>query len=267
MHQELSLPTSAVVYLSRGADPWWEEAGQNFLKSYQRHPSGAPEKRYVILKGFPDVASERRQTELFANQGFTALALPDAGYDIGAYKAAAIGLSERYICFFNTRSEILSDLWLAKLIVHMHSSNISLVGATGSFESLRTLSSHFPKFPNAHVRSNAMAIERTLFCELTEGLTFNLKYDAFKFESGRNSLTRKILSRGGKVAIVGRDGRAYAPEWWPSSRIYRRGMQENLLVGDNVTRLYDNAVWTEKRRMVISTWGNFIREDVDQFSP
>jgi hypothetical protein len=143
----------AVVYLARGADGWWRSAAETFLASYRNHDSGFPHVPYVILKGFPDSASLSEAQALFEEQGFEIIHLPDDGFDIGAYVAAARLMREDYACFFNTYSEILGHWWLAKFMSHLSTADIGLVGATGSYESLRPLSRRFPKFPNVHAAS------------------------------------------------------------------------------------------------------------------
>lgn len=261
MLQSASSLSVAVVYLARGADGWWRSAAETFLASYRNHDSGFPHVPYVILKGFPDSASLSEAQTLFEEQAFEIIHLADDGFDIGAYVAAARLVREDYACFFNTYSEILGHWWLAKLMSHLSVSDIGLVGATGSYESLRPLSRRFPKFPNVHVRSNAFAIERTAFCRITQEVSISNKHEAHRFESGRNSLTRLVLERGKRVMLVGRNGRAYPPEWWPFSNTFRQGQQENLLVADNMTRTYDSSTWPEKQFLVQQTWGRFSREE------
>jgi hypothetical protein len=251
----------AVVYLARGADDWWRSAAETFIASYRNHESGFPHVPYVILKGFPDASSLSQAQALFEEQKFEIIHLPDRGFDIGAYAAAARLVRENYTCFFNTYSEILGHWWLAKLMSHLSAADVGLVGATGSYESLRPLSSRFPKFPNVHVRSNAFAVERMTFCGVTEEVSISNKQEAYRFESGRKSLTRLILARGKRVMLVGRNGRAYPPEWWPFSDTFRQGLQENLLVADNMTRTYDKSTWLEKQLLVQQTWGRFLREE------
>jgi hypothetical protein len=133
-----------------------------------------------------------------------------------------------------------------------------LVGATASFETLRELDSSFPKFPNAHIRSTAFMMDRRTFCGLTEGLSINTKRDAFDFESGSKSLTKKVLDQGRKILLVGRNGRGYLPQYWMHSETFRQGSQDNLLIGDNQTRNYLSLTWNEKREAVVRTWGDFI---------
>ena len=59
--------------------------------------------------------------------------------------------------------------------------------------------------------------------------------DAYRFECGKDGLTRQILRQGLDVLIVGRDGNAYRVEDWCRSNILFQGEQENLLVADNQT--------------------------------
>jgi hypothetical protein len=101
-------------------------------------------------------------------------------------------------------------------------------------------------------------IDRKLFLHLTEGLEIACKIDAFHFESGPESLTRKVIATGKEVLLVGRNGRGYSPQFWATSDTFRQGNQKNLLVADNQTRNFSFLPWNEKREFVLRTWGEFI---------
>lgn len=159
----------------------------------------------------------------------------------------------------NTASEILAEDWLRKLAVNLALPNIGLVGATGSYESLTQLDESFPEFPNIHIRSNALTIERELFCEITKRLVISDKLDGYQFESGRQSLTRQVIALHREVLVVGRNGRGYSPQWWPTSDTFRQGTQGNLLVADNQTRNFATYPWPKKREFVMMSWGRFDR--------
>ena len=85
---------------------------------------------------------------------------------------------------------------------------------------------------------------------------FRNKMECYKFEHGRQSMTQQLLKKGLEPLIVGRDGRAYGKDEWYESRTYHSGDQSNLLISDNLTRLYAGldrealaprlAVWGEK---------------------
>jgi hypothetical protein len=62
--------------------------------------------------------------------------------------------------------------------------------------------------------------------------------DAYRFECGKDGLTRQILRQGLDVLIVGRDGNGYRVEDWCRSNILYQGEQANLLVADNQTNRY-----------------------------
>ncbi|MEK7994905.1 MAG: hypothetical protein AAB403_13960 [Planctomycetota bacterium] len=196
----------------------------------------------------------------FGNVSLTEIHVEDDSFDIGAYAAAARRISEDYVCFFNSHAEPISNNWLAKLLVNLEAENVGLVGATASYESLHDYDPVFPPMPNIHVRSNAFMISRERFCELTDGLAFNGKLEAFLFESGPQSMTRKILSVGQSIRLVGGNGRGYAPKWWPLSDTFRLRRQENLLVADNQTRSFDRCRWSEKHTISTRTWGPYLQE-------
>jgi hypothetical protein len=255
------VPSAAVGFLLRGADGNRLDSAHRFLASYKAHPAGFPHVPYVMLKGFADQLSLFEAEQAFRKEGFVIRHLDDDGFDITAYARWARELACEYICLFNSYSEILADNWLARFMRNIIINDISVVSATASFESLHQWQSAFPRFPNPHLRSNAFCLRRELFLECVEDFEIQNKLDAYLFESGPRSLMKRITDTGKRVAIVGRDGRAYGPRWWPFSGIYRQGAQSNLLVADNVTRAYDAADWSEKVRLATRTWGDYLNED------
>ncbi|SKA36266.1 hypothetical protein SAMN02745126_05796 [Enhydrobacter aerosaccus] len=250
----------AVGYLIRGADKNWRESIDRFVAAYQTHPAGAEHELYVIAKGFASRHDLACALATFRNHRFSDIHVADDSFDIGAYAEAARLISEDYVCFFNSHAAPVSDNWLAKLHLNLEVESVGLVGATGSYESLHDYDSIFPRMPNVHVRSNAFMISREQFCAVTDGLTFKSKLDAFLFESGPQSMTRRILDMGQSVRLVGSNGRGYTPRWWPLSDTFRLRRQENLLVSDNQTRNYDASRWPEKRTISERTWGNYLQE-------
>jgi hypothetical protein len=95
----------------------------------------------------------------------------------------------------------------------------------------------FGRHPNPHIRTNAFMIQRELFLSL-RGTVFNKKMDAYRFESGRHSMTRQIAAHGLRPVVVDRWGRLYDIPEWKSSSTFWIGTQENLLIADNQTRNY-----------------------------
>jgi len=255
-----AIRTIAVTFLARGADVGWRLSCKRFVASYQRYHSGADYSLYVIFKGFSDTKSLDEAKSLFSSVRYTPVFLDDNSLDIGAYIEWANGVDEEVICVFNTASEILAEDWLRKLAVNLAIPSVGLVGATASYESLNELSNVFTVFPSIHLRSNAFMIDRKLFCHITKNLVISDKIDAFHFESGPQSMTQKILALGQEVLLVGRNGRGYSPQWWPTSNTFRLGTQSNLLIADNQTRNFAAMPWSEKREFVHRTWGKYIDE-------
>lgn len=95
----------------------------------------------------------------------------------------------------------------------------------------------YGRHPNPHIRTNAFMVDREQFLSLRLP-AFNDKKDAYRFESGRESLTRQYLARGLKSVVVDRDGAVYPVERWNVSSTFWMGDQVKLLVGDNRTRDY-----------------------------
>ncbi|WP_316189363.1 hypothetical protein [Bradyrhizobium sp. SZCCHNS1054] len=96
---------------------------------------------------------------------------------------------------------------------------------------------HYPRHPNPHIRTNAFLIDRDLFLSL-EFPRFVKKEDAYRFESGRRSMTNQIIARGLRPVVVGKDGAVFDIEDWNTSSTFWVDHQKNLLISDNRTRDY-----------------------------
>ena len=251
----------AVAYLARGADKDCFLSFQRFVNSYRYNSAGINHSLYIIFKGFSKNTDLKKAKTIFSNVKYNCIFLQDNGLDIGAYIELSRMIKEDYISVFNTSSEILTKNWLLKLVVNLELPNIGLVGATGSYECLEQIKTKINTFPNIHIRSSAFLLERKLFVNLTNNITITKKLDAYRFESGPESLTRQILGMDKKILIVGRNGRGYSPEFWPRSNTFRLGNQNNLLIADNQTRNFSNLTCEGKSVFVFNTWGKFIRDD------
>jgi hypothetical protein len=207
----------------------------------------------VIFKGI-EKKSLNRAKEIFSNLEYQPIYLNDNSLDIGAYVEVSSLISDDIVVYLNTSSEILIPNWLNLIVSNLSKPNVGLVGCTGSFESLSLFSAQFPKFPNAHVRTNAFAISRNLFREVTSNLSIESKMDAWLFESGDNSLTRKIRSMGLSCLIAGRNGKGYGTASWGKSGVFRSLNQGNLIIADNQTRGYASASVINQLKMTINTW-------------
>ena len=192
--------------------------------------------------------------------------------DLVAYGQGAARVEHDRICLLNSYTELLADGWLGLLAAAHAQPGVGLTGATGSFEShadwrrgplhrrlyqlvlLARLRRHFPPFPNPHVRTNGVLLDRALVPAL--GLErARDKWHAYQVESGRDGITARIRRRGLEVVLAGRDGRRYAPPEWPDSGLFRSRDQEELLLADNQTRHYASASAAERAELRRNTWG------------
>lgn len=95
----------------------------------------------------------------------------------------------------------------------------------------------YGRHPNPHLRTNAFIVDRAKFLSLRIP-AFQNKKDAYRFESGRRSLTRQYLALGLQPVVTGKDGKVYRISEWDKSGTFWVAGQENLLIGDNRTLDY-----------------------------
>lgn len=281
-----------VVHLVRAANG--PEPLRAFIDSYGRHPAGIEHELLVVFKGFsraPSAACERILEPVPHRRVF----VPDEGYDVNVYFDVARNQDAARFCFLNSFSAILAPDWLRKLDGAIASDGVGLAGATGSWQSIFsdyenvtrvlppmlphhpawkqllgrrlpllrrlrfmfrrwTLRGSFGKFPNYHIRTNAFMLRRETALRVRVP-PIRRKFDAYLFESGKESLTMQVLAMGLRALVVTRDGTVYEKDDWCCSNTFWRGDQENLLVADNQTRNY--AAADAAGRLAYSTyaWG------------
>ncbi|MCK1321662.1 hypothetical protein IVA94_12310 [Bradyrhizobium sp. 156] len=257
----------ALVYLARGAEPDHLARFNAFLESYRRFSACVDHTLFVIFKGFRDDARREAARAVFANCSATAIFTADGTFDIGSYAEALPQIPHDRICFLNTNSEILCEGWLAKLAVNLDQPRVGIVSATASFESLALLDPRFPRFPNVHLRSNAFMMNRKHAVDILPAFNIQQKIDAFLAESGPDSITRRIFGMGLMARVVGRNGRGYQPASWALSETFRRGLQRNLMVHDNVTRTFERSPWEEKKSLAAQTWGEHMHNRTTMLLP
>lgn len=96
---------------------------------------------------------------------------------------------------------------------------------------------NYPRYPNPHIRTNAFMIRRGVFLSLSFP-ALGTKEGAYRFESGRRSMTNQIMARGLRPLIVAKGGKTCDVDQWQGSAVFWAGEQQNLLVSDNRTRAY-----------------------------
>lgn len=251
-----AVPTIGVFYLARGADENALAKFEAFRDSYIRWRAGSGHQLHVIFKGFANATILETSRQVFRSLPHRAIYVEDDAFDLGAYRVAASRVNYENVCFFNTASEILGTNWLQKLAVHLDQPDVGMVSCTASYEAPQHPGRQNVPFPNPHLRSNAFMIRRDRFLALKPAVPLTDKMGVHLFEHGSEGLTQRLASQGLRPVLVGRNGRGYEPTWWPRSRTFRQGAQENLLVADNQTKFFDNAPLSEKRILFQLAWGD-----------
>lgn len=126
----------AVLYLARCAEGL--QPIREFVHSYRKYDSGIGHELIVVFKGYKKEDQLALARAEFAGLTFSSIELLDEGFDLGSYFQAANKISHEYIVFLNTFSHILCDGWLQKLYAHASDSDVGLVGATGSYQSVHS---------------------------------------------------------------------------------------------------------------------------------
>jgi len=244
---------TTVFYLHRRGNPAsWLRA---FLSSITRNPAGTPYDLVILDKGL------RRHGErpLSSDADFNAppgcssvrrIAIADAGYDIHAYFTGADEVQTPLVLFFNSHARLMGESWLvAYEAAHAALPQPALVGATASYEPLDEAT----PFPNAHVRSNGVLIDRLVW--LSRECPASDKRACNRFEAGAQGLSRQMLEEGGGIGIVTRQGKLIGVDDWPRAACFRVRQQEELLVADNRTVAYALSSHSQRQRLARLAWG------------
>lgn len=164
------------------------------------------------------------------------------------------GLSGGYASRGATRSEVRSGVHEALGAEYGGDLGNWVLSVMSVGRSLRRV----PRFPNAHLRTNAFALRRDVFDGLKVPHPLS-KHDAHLIESGRRSLTRHVVGLGLPVLVADRAGQTWAPEEWADADVLWQRDQSQLLIADNQTRTYAAAGQAGRRALAFQAWGGRAR--------
>jgi hypothetical protein len=304
-----------VVHLVRAANGI--EPFRAFLESYIHHPAGLRHELVLLFKGFTSDRDAEPYLELADGLDVHSIYVSDQGFDLTAYRTVAERLDGSYYCFLNSFSVILAADWLRHMYAALRAPGVGLVGATGSWGSIRSYARFmigmggvygqvmpdrrttiaildaiaerhagtvlesdrkvklpvvsfalalidqargFGAFPAHHVRTNGFMIGREVFGQLRMS-TLRRKNDAYRLESGRDSITAQVQRLELAAQVVGRDGLVYNPPEWFASRTFWQGAQENLLIADKQTADYERADAATRGVLSRYAWGALAQGD------
>jgi len=282
----LDIAVIYLVWLPYGTDHF-----KKFIDSYLLFDAGCPHQLVIVFNGMAvkHAAGPEVYLDYLQSKGLHAdkcLYYP-SGQDIEIYRQVAAQSGSAYLLFLNTYSRILGSQWL-KCYVDNFDEQTGVIAASGSWQSYyssvyqkhpahwetgRDFLYNFRKyklflkaffywrflfkpFPNPHIRTSAFMVKTQVFNEMKTGL-INTKFAAYQFENGRKSLTNFFLSKKLNVLVVDKNGKTYGPSNWKNSKTFWIDNQENLLVADNQTALYEAANSKEKKEMTRLAWGTY----------
>ena len=233
-----------------------------------------------MLNGFADHAAAQPWLAQLDSLDPDLVWTPEPVQDLAAYRLAAEQATEPLVCLMNSYARPLRGGWLELLAAALRDRPLAAAGATGSWEShgselrlrdrLRAGGARdrlggvldwavyrrrFPRFPNAHLRTNGLLYPRALMVDVLAQPARN-KPEAFALESGRRGLSRRIIDEGGELLVVTRDGAAHVPDEWPLTNTFRAGELEGLLIADNRTNDWLRASARERRELARRAWGD-----------
>jgi hypothetical protein len=241
----------------------WEPLGPGalgrFADSYRAHAAGTDHRLAIVFKGFGAAGPGAAHRAALEGLEHETLRYDEPTLDLPTYAWCADAVDAAHLCFLNSESVVLAGGWLAALLAPLRDAGVGAVGATGSYESPRSIlplrRRRWPSFPNPHLRTNAFALSRDLMRDL-RWPAVRTKRDAWELESGRDGFTRQVWARELRTVVVGRDGRAYEPPEWHGSATFRSGDQANLLVADNRTRQWAESDADTRARLSRLAWGD-----------
>ena len=193
-------------------------------------------------------------------------------FDFGSYYRVCKKFP-KHIFFFLTGSDFpVKKYWLKN--VTKHYSKNSLIGTSASYESqlssLRlkkfykyieylikffTLKRNFSVFPNPHIRTVGFLISAENYLEFYSNKSCSTKFDAWKIESGKKSLTNFFILKKQKIYLVNSDGFKFRINQWYSSKTFNYLKQDKFIISDKHIRKYLKLSRKEQKKSQLLSWG------------
>jgi hypothetical protein len=123
-----------------------------------------------------------------------------------------------------------------------------------------TFARGFEEFPAHHVRTNGFVLSRELLRSLERG-RIKTKFDAYRLEGGTRSVTRQVEALGLTAVVAGADGGVYRRDEWAASRTFWQGDQENRVLDDKQTGVYDRGDLPLRDFLARFAWGDAARPE------
>ncbi|MDA7489560.1 hypothetical protein N9A46_05110 [Candidatus Pelagibacter ubique] len=262
-----------VVYLA--CEPLGYKFLNKFINNYKKYSSGYNHDLVICFKQFKN----REKIKIWEkNINIKYIKFDDSrqmnDYDIGSYFRISKKYSDRHILFLGTYTKPISKNWL-KIFIN-HYKNNTLLGATASFASISSqfLNGEYVKyskfqqirwglkhllhvklFPNPHIRTTGFFIKSKDLLSLNlDTKKFLKKIETNYFESGRNSLSNRLVKKKFKLILVNSDNKSFKVSDWKRSETFCLGNQKKLIFSDNRTDQYFRLNKLERNKLTKLHW-------------
>lgn len=219
--------------------PLHEGSVRRFVSTYATFPAEWPHQLLVVCNGGQPNADVLR---LFADKNPNYLHHDNSGWDIGAFRTAALSEESDLTLFLGANSYFRRAGWLRRLMDAYGEFGPGLYGPSASFEIA------------PHIRSTAFMCDPGLVSDWSGKISE--PEDRHHFEVGANSLTAMAKRRGLPCILVTWDGFYTRAQWRKAPNIYRRGDQSNCLIFDRHHDIYEASTPNQKIRLAGIADGN-----------
>lgn len=247
----------------------------NFIQSYKSLNSGLDHTLIICLKLINQ--DQKKDIIKILNQYSIIFTLFEDfahinDFDFGSYYRVAKKYDNKLIFFLNASSRPTINNWLKLLLSHYEKK--SFLGTTASYEShvssiklkkyYKFLSYifkkliyliFFKKFPNPHIRTTGFLLDSKDFINFYKDKECQKKFDAWKIESGRNSMTNFFLRKNFVIKLVNSDGKSYDIDNWDNADTYAYKIKAKNIISDKHTRKYDLLTNKDKVSSQKKIWG------------
>jgi len=244
-----------------------------FIKNYKKYDSGLKHKLLICYKMLNAKSIYLRENKLNAIKHIQYLDPSSQNdFDFGSYYRVCKKFPKHKIFFLTGSDYPIKKFWLKNIVKHYDVN--SLIGTSASYQSLLSslklkkfykiidflinyfkLKKNFPVFPNPHIRSTGFLIFAKNYIQFYKNKSCKSKFDAWKLESGKDSLTNFFISKKYMVYVVNSDGNKFNINQWHLSKTFNYAEQDKFIISDKHTRKYLNLKNNEKKKFQLSTWG------------
>jgi hypothetical protein len=208
----------------------WGLVVRRFAESYAVHTAGYAHDFYICSSGG---ALSSASKEAFESVKYNSFVYTGGGWDIGAYQyCAKFLLNYDLVVCFNSQAHISSHNWLRYFVEAFETYGVGVYGTSSSFEVA------------PHIRTSCIAFSPRLIGQYP--LKVRCRYDACVFEHSPKNFSLWALNKGLFVGVVSGSGITPLLGSRDGSNIFRRGSQEDLLIKDRHTIIYDKAGPSER---------------------